>query len=51
MTSIMENRLVTGNVALCHKLRDEITPDKIWPSDLFFAAKMMEQQLRQRQIP
>ena len=46
MTSIMENRLVTGNEELCQKLRAEITPDKIWPSDQFFAAKMLEQQLR-----
>lgn len=46
MTSIMENRLITGNATLCQKLRDEITPDKIWPSDQFFAAKMLEQQLR-----
>ena len=46
MTSIMENRLVTGNASLYQKLRDEITPDKIWPSNQFFAAKMLEQQLR-----
>jgi [protein-PII] uridylyltransferase len=46
MTSIMENRLITGNTTLYQKLRDEITPDKIWPSDQFFAAKMLEQQQR-----
>lgn len=46
MTSIMENRLITGNTALCQKLRNAITPDKIWPSDQFFAAKMLEQQQR-----
>jgi [protein-PII] uridylyltransferase len=46
MTSIMENRLIVGNEALYQKLRDEITPDKIWPSDQFFAAKMLEQQQR-----
>ncbi len=46
MTSIMENRLIIGSVALYQKLKDEITPDKIWPSDQFFAAKMLEQQLR-----
>ncbi|MEQ1740687.1 MAG: [protein-PII] uridylyltransferase, partial [Methyloglobulus sp.] len=46
MTSMMENRLITGNTALCQKLRDEITPDKIWPSSQFFAAKMLEQQQR-----
>jgi [protein-PII] uridylyltransferase len=46
MTNIMENRLITGNPPLYQKLRDEITPDKIWPSDKFFAVKMWEQLLR-----
>lgn len=46
MTSIMENRLITGNTSLYQDLKDEITPDKIWPSDQFFAAKMLEQQQR-----
>lgn len=46
MTSIMENRLITGNAGLYQNLRDAITPDKIWPSEQFFAAKMLEQQLR-----
>ncbi len=46
MTSIMENRLITGSTTLYQKLKAEITPDKIWPSDQFFAAKMLEQQLR-----
>lgn len=46
MTSIMENRLVVGNAALYQKLKSEITPEKIWPSDQFFAAKMLEQQQR-----
>jgi [protein-PII] uridylyltransferase len=46
MTSIMENRLVTGNASLYQGLRDEITPEKIWPSGQFFAAKMLEQQQR-----
>ncbi|MEQ1485617.1 [protein-PII] uridylyltransferase [Methyloglobulus sp.] len=46
MTSLMENRLITGNAALYQKLRNGITPDKIWPSDQFFAVKMWEQLLR-----
>ena len=46
MTNLMENRLITGNSKLYDKLRGEITPAKIWPSDQFFAAKMLEQQLR-----
>ena len=46
MTSIMENRLIIGYEGLYQTLKDEITPDKIWPSDQFFAAKMLEQQQR-----
>ena len=46
MTSIMENRLIAGNEGLYQQLRNEITSDKIWPSDQFFAAKMEEQKLR-----
>ena len=46
MTNIMENRLIDGSAVLYQKLRDEITSDKIWPSDKFFAVKMWEQLLR-----
>ncbi len=46
MTSLMENRYITGNKTIFEKLRNDITPDKIWPSDHFFAAKMQEQQHR-----
>jgi len=46
MTSLMENRQLAGNTKLYEELRAEITPDKIWPSARFFAAKMQEQQQR-----
>lgn len=46
MTSMMENRLISGSAALYQKLKDEIAPDKIWPSDQFFAVKTWEQLLR-----
>lgn len=46
MTSLMEMRLITGNEFLYETLRSRITPDKIWPSDRFFAAKMEEQRQR-----
>jgi [protein-PII] uridylyltransferase len=46
MTCILENRLVTGNSGLYQKLITEISPDKIWPSDRFFAAKMVEMHKR-----
>jgi [protein-PII] uridylyltransferase len=46
ITSLMENRLITGNTALHKTLNQQIAPDKIWPSDQFFAAKMEEQRQR-----
>ncbi|MGR9012489.1 MAG: [protein-PII] uridylyltransferase [Gammaproteobacteria bacterium] len=46
MTSLMEIRLITGSNKLHKTLKQQITPDKIWPSDQFFAAKMQEQRQR-----
>ena len=46
MTSLMEISLIAGNTKLYEALKLRITPDKIWPSDQFFAAKMEEQRLR-----
>jgi len=46
ITSLMENRLITGNTSLHKTLNQQIAPDKIWPSDQFFAAKMEEQRQR-----
>ena len=46
MTSLMEFNLIAGNELLYEALKLRITPDKIWPSDQFFSAKMHEQQLR-----
>jgi len=46
ITSLMENRLITGNTALHETLNQQIAPDKIWPSDQFFAAKMEERRQR-----
>jgi [protein-PII] uridylyltransferase len=46
ITSLMENRLITGNPTLHKTLNQRITPEHIWPSDQFFAAKMAEQEHR-----
>jgi len=46
MTGLMEMSLIAGNTTLFGTLKSRITPDKIWPSDQFFAAKMEEQRLR-----
>jgi [protein-PII] uridylyltransferase len=46
MTSLMEIRLINGDTELYEVFKLQITPDKIWPSNQFFAAKMKEQQWR-----
>ncbi|MEY2666707.1 MAG: [protein-PII] uridylyltransferase, partial [Pseudomonadota bacterium] len=46
MTSLLEIRLISGSIDLLKELKQETAPDKIWPSDQFFAAKMQEQQAR-----
>ncbi len=46
MTSLMEISLIAGNAGLYDALKLRITPEKIWPSDEFFVAKMEEQRLR-----
>ena len=46
MTSLLEIRLIGGSAHLLKEVKQETAPDKIWPSDEFFAAKMQEQQTR-----
>ncbi|MDD5320180.1 MAG: [protein-PII] uridylyltransferase [Methylococcales bacterium] len=46
MTSLMEIRLINGDAELYEVFKLQITPDKIWPSNQFFAAKMKEQHWR-----
>ena len=46
MTSLMEISLIAGDHVLYDTLKLNITPEHIWPSDQFFAAKMEEQRLR-----
>ncbi len=46
MTSLMEIRLIIGCSGLYESLKQQTAPDKIWPSDQFFIAKMEEQRQR-----
>ena len=46
MTSLTEIRLILGSNELYEELKVKTAPNKIWPSDQFFAAKMAEQQQR-----
>ena len=46
ITNLMESRHLTGNRSLFEALQASITNDKIWPSAVFFDAKMGEQRQR-----
>lgn len=46
ITTLMESRHLCGNVALYEKMERAIAPDKLWPSDEFYEAKMAEQEER-----
>jgi [protein-PII] uridylyltransferase len=46
MTSLLEMRLIQGNTELFNHLQQIVNSDQVWPSAQFFAAKMLEQQLR-----
>ena len=45
-TTLTEHRLLAGNPALVESLEQELGPDKVWPSDAFFRAKLDEQAAR-----
>lgn len=46
MTSLLEMRLIQGNVNLFEKLEYHCNNDELWTSEAFFAAKMEEQKQR-----
>lgn len=46
ITNLIESRLITGITSLYEQLQACISPDQIWPSKVFFTAKLQEQQLR-----
>ncbi len=45
-TTLMEGRLLDGPFSLFSRLQAELTVEKMWPADAFFAAKFAEQQQR-----
>jgi [protein-PII] uridylyltransferase len=45
-TNLMESRLLSGSTTLHEQMRAATGPDKIWPGDRFFAAKLHEQRKR-----
>jgi len=46
MTNLIEARPLTGSPRLFERMRVTTAPDRIWPSEAFFAAKIDEQQVR-----
>jgi len=46
MTNLLETRLICGNQDLFNDLKNNISQEKIWPSEQYFEAKMQEQQHR-----
>ncbi len=46
MTNLLEMRLISGNQALFSNLKNDLSKEKLWPSNLYFSAKMEEQNLR-----
>lgn len=46
ITNLMESRLLAGDATLYTALQDAIKPERIWPVDAFFRAKLAEQQAR-----
>ncbi len=46
MTTLLEARLLAGNPALLDEMRAALAPEKVWPSDRFFEAKLEEQRER-----
>ncbi|MEE9339886.1 MAG: [protein-PII] uridylyltransferase [Methylococcaceae bacterium] len=46
MTNLLEMRLISGNQALFNDLKNDLSKEKLWPSDQYFSAKMEEQHLR-----
>jgi len=45
-TSLLEMRLITGNAPLFSQLKTRMASELLWPSELFFPAKLEEQMLR-----
>ena len=46
VTNLMESRYLAGDESLFHDMRQATGPDRIWPSDRFFSAKLEEQHRR-----
>ena len=50
ITNLMESRFLSGNQILYDDLMFGLSPDKIWPGDQFFSAKLEEQKNRHQRF-
>jgi len=50
ITNLMESRLLCGDGVLFERMRAVTAPEKMWPPDKFFDAKMKEQQDRHQKF-
>ncbi|MGH8559363.1 MAG: [protein-PII] uridylyltransferase [Methylococcales bacterium] len=49
-TALIESRLLYGSDDLFNAMKNRTGPDKLWPSNLYFEAKIVEQQERYRKF-
>jgi len=50
ITNLMESRLLTGSDSLFNELQEVIAPNRMWPAEEFFHAKMEEQRGRREKF-
>jgi len=50
ITNLMESRHLAGDASLFEAMRSATGPDRLWPSNRYFAAKIAEQQARHRKF-
>ena len=46
LTNLIEARLLTGDALLLHQVEEGIAPQKMWPAETFYGAKLHEQDAR-----
>ncbi|WP_245675841.1 [protein-PII] uridylyltransferase [Halofilum ochraceum] len=49
-TNLMESRLLAGGSALYESMQDATGPERVWPTETFFLAKLDEQKARHRKF-
>ncbi len=50
ITNLIESRLLTGDATLFKRLHEGLSPDRMWPIEKFYRAKLEEQKQRHRKF-